>query len=238
MLPRRLGLLLPRGLRGHDRRLVAHRVDAVDARLVCDLDSNGELLTLADGSTVDSDGTTRAAGRICTNAPEKSLLIDRPLANGVDSGYDTIHPINIFPSPDDPTVQAIRGWIEQGAVREDLSPLDFETDVYPILGSNNCGVCHYAGGQADTMDAMQGTFPSIYDGTALEVWTNLTGDGNDIACDAQNNFRVCTNDPDASGLLQNTVNPSNGHISFWTTTDEPDAAILRRWIVEGALFTP
>ena len=31
----------------------------LDAHFTCDLDSNGELLTLSDASVVDADGTTR-----------------------------------------------------------------------------------------------------------------------------------------------------------------------------------
>jgi hypothetical protein len=205
----------------------------LDSKLICTLDGDGELL-----SASDPDGVAAGNARLCTNAPEKSLFIDRPLASGADSGFDSIHPINIFPDASDPTVQVMRAWIEQGARREDLSPVDFATDIYPIVQSSNCGVCHYSGGVADTPEATQGAYPSIYDGSAMEVWNNLTSEGSDVTC-GTDTFRVCVNDADSSLLLQNLLvgNPFD-HIGFYSNTDEKDAALIRRWIVEGALFTP
>ena len=155
-----------------------------------------------------------------------------------DSGYDTVHPQDIFSSAEIPTVQVLLAWIGQGAIRETLEPVDFATEIYPIVQATNCGVCHYAG-NAEVSGATQNGFPSYYDGTAMEVWTNLTGDGNDITCDGSNTYRVCVNDPDSSLVLQNLiVGNSAGHLGFYNTVEEDAPALVRRWILEGATFTP
>lgn len=51
--------------------------------------------------------------RVCTDDPTASLLVVRPLA-GVPS--DDPHPIDIFASEDDPDLQTIISWIQQGAL--------------------------------------------------------------------------------------------------------------------------
>ena len=73
--------------------------------------------------------------------------------------------------------------------------------------------------------------------TAVLRRTNLTGDGAMIACDSSNTYRVCVNDHDASTLLTRSLG-GDGHIAIFSSLDDHDAAVLRQWIFEGALFTP
>lgn len=51
--------------------------------------------------------------RVCVNDPTASLLVVRPLA-GVPAGDP--HPVEIFPSEDDPDLVTIINWINQGAL--------------------------------------------------------------------------------------------------------------------------
>ena len=119
-----------------------------------------------------------------------------------------------------------------------FGPLEFTTDIAPIFAANNCGGCHSAGGNADTAANAQGGFPSVYDGTALEIWTNLTGDGAMVSCSGTDNYRVCINDPEASTVLTNPLQLNSMHLQFWVSMSDPDAATLYQWIQEGAVFTP
>ena len=116
--PEEVYFMLSRGLTPSDYDDQA----ALDAKFICELDTNGELLTLNGGTVIDADASTKENARICTNAPEKSLLVDRPLSTSADSGYDLVHPQDNLPSMDTPAVRAIIGWIEQGARREVLAP--------------------------------------------------------------------------------------------------------------------
>ena len=137
--------------------------------------------------------------------------------------------------------------LEQGARREHVPTIDFTTKIAPILAAQNCGVCHQPGGVADTPDAAQGGFPSYYDGDALEVWTNLTGDGAMITCDSSavpaEEYRVCTNgsEVDNSKVIRAILGQGidgQDHYQLFSSIENNDARLIRQWIFEGALFTP
>jgi hypothetical protein len=72
-----------------------------------------EVYTNLTGPGVECADPEGAPLRVCTNAPESSLFVVRPLA-GVPPNDP--HPTEIFPSLDDPDLQTIIRWIEQGAV--------------------------------------------------------------------------------------------------------------------------
>ncbi len=172
--------------------------------------------------------------RVCTNDPELSLFVTRPLTDPV--GMPDVHPIDIFPTIDDPTMQVIIQWIEQGA----LPPTDvrFEDDIYPLFQKHACVACHTDGGP---MAAMTAGFDADWDLAPFDVWTNLTGPGTTCP-DPANPVRICTDDVFNSLLVTNPLldevgMPDNHPVDAFNSTDHPDMQLIIQWITQGAPFS-
>lgn len=171
--------------------------------------------------------------RVCTNDPALSLFVTRPLTDL--PGMPDVHPIDIFPSIDDPTLQVIMQWIEQGA----LPPSDvrFEQDIYPLFEKHACIACHTAGGPDDAVTA---GFRADWDLAPIEVWENLTGPGTTCP-DPANPLRICTNDPLNSlfvtyPLSDEADRPDPHPVGAFASLDHPDLQLIIQWIAQGALF--
>lgn len=171
--------------------------------------------------------------RVCTNDPEISLFVTRPLTDA--PGMPDVHPIDIFPAIDDPALQVIIQWIEQGA----LPPADvrFEQDIYPLFEKHACIACHTDGGPDAAVTA---GVNADWDLPPMEVWANLTGPGTTCP-DPDNPLRVCTNDPLNSLLvtypLSDEVDEVDPHpVGAFASLDHPDLQLIIQWIAQGALF--
>ncbi len=171
--------------------------------------------------------------RVCTDDPEVSLFITRPLFD--ELGMDDPHPVDIFPSVDDPAVQVIREWIEQGA--QPPIAYNFTEDVYPLFSLYGCVGCHTGGGPPEAVSA---GFNADWDLPPMQAWQNLVGPG--ITCpDVDNPVRVCTDSPGNSLLvtypLIDVMGQDDPHPlkAFGSLTD-PDLQIILQWISQGALF--
>ncbi|MEM7152756.1 MAG: carboxypeptidase-like regulatory domain-containing protein [Myxococcota bacterium] len=171
--------------------------------------------------------------RVCTNDPELSLFVTRPLTDA--PGEPDVHPIDIFPSIDDPTLQVIIDWISQGA----LPPTDvqFEEDIYPLFQKHACVACHTAGGPPTAVNM---GFNADWDLTAMEVYNNLVGPGTTCP-DPDNPVRICTDDVLNSRLvtypLTDKVDEPDSHpVNAFNSSDDPDLQLIIQWIAQGASF--
>ncbi len=171
--------------------------------------------------------------RVCTDDPEISLLVTNPLFDII--GMEDVHPVDIFPSIDDPAMQVIIQWIEQGA----QPPLayNFTDDVYPLFTTYGCIGCHSGGGPPE---AVSGGFAADWSLPPMQAWQNLVGPGTTCP-DLDNPLRVCVDSPAASLLvtypLVDAIGMEDPHPlkAFGSITD-PDLQIIVQWIAQGALF--
>ncbi|MCH9682831.1 MAG: hypothetical protein K0V04_15450 [Deltaproteobacteria bacterium] len=171
--------------------------------------------------------------RVCTNDPELSLFVTRPLTDM--PGMPDVHPIDIFPSIEDPMLQVIIEWIEQGA----LPPTDvrFEQDIYPLFQQHACVACHINGGPPEAVNM---GFAADWSLSPFEVWENLTGPGTTCP-DPANPVRICTDNVLSSLLVTNPLTdevgmPDNHPVDAFNTTDDPDMQLIIQWIAQGAQF--
>lgn len=170
--------------------------------------------------------------RICVDAPERSLMVAYPLA---DEGTPDPHIIDIFPSIDDPTVQVILDWIEQGALPP--AQVQFSTEIYPLFAKHGCTGCHANGGpEAAVLDGVAADWSL----TPYEVWANLVGPG--TTCEgAASPRRVCVDDPARSRLVEFPLAGTSGEAdahpnkTFGALSD-PDLQRIVQWIAQGAEF--
>lgn len=171
--------------------------------------------------------------RVCTNDPEFSLLVTNPLFDEI--GMDDVHPVDIFPSIDDPAMQVIIDWIEQGALPPQA--YNFTEDVYPLFTQYGCVGCHTAGGPPTAITA---GFNADWDLPPMQVWNNLVGPGTTCP-DPDNPVRVCTDDPGNSLLvtypLVDMIGEEDPHpLKAFAALTDPDLQVILQWIAQGALF--
>jgi len=171
--------------------------------------------------------------RVCTDDPELSLLVTNPLFDMI--GMEDIHPVDIFPSLDDPAMRVIIEWIEQGA--QPPTAYNFTEDVYPLFSLYGCVGCHTGGGPPEAVTA---GFNADWDLSAMQVWQNLVGPGT-VCGDLGNPLRVCTNAPGSSLLvtypLVDEVGMQDPHpLKAFANLTDPDLQIILQWIAQGALF--
>ena len=171
--------------------------------------------------------------RVCTDDPDASLMIFYPLFDSV--GGDDPHPVDIFPSLDDPGVQVIREWISQGA--QPPTEYDFTEDVYPLLTAYACVGCHTGGGPPEAANA---GFDADFDLTPMQVWQNLVGPGTTCP-DPMNPLRVCTDTPAISTMvtypLADALGQEDAHpVTAFANLSDPDLQIILQWIAQGAPF--
>ena len=213
-------------------------------------------------------GDTTPENRICTDAPGESLFIRRPTAEvdpctdaATDCGwqYDQtacetdgtcrdVHPVDIFPSEDNPTVQSMLEWVSQGAARgTGIGTVEWEADIYPIFTNQGCIGCHVNGGPPDGMGGVKGERDGVaadWSLSAAEVYANMTGPGTTCLTltggDTTLENRVCTDDVDNSlFVIRPLVDPpmsTDPHpVVIFPTIDHPDMAKIRGWIGQGAI---
>lgn len=171
--------------------------------------------------------------RVCTDNPEISLFVTNPLFDMV--GMEDPHPVDIFPSIDDPAMQVILDWIEQGA--QPPTAYNFTEDVYPLFSLYGCVGCHTGGGPPEAVNA---GFNADWDLPAMQAWQNLVGPGT-VCADLDNPLRVCTNAPGASLLvtypLVDQVGMEDPHpLKAFPSLTDPDLQIILQWIAQGAQF--
>ena len=192
-----------------------------------------------------SGGDTTPENRICTDEPLDSLVIVRPLAE--EPGVDDVHPVDIFPSLANPTVQIILEWIEQGAERgTGIGPVSFENDIYPLFQKHGCVGCHKDGGPPDGMGGVKGErdgFAADWSLSAQEVYDLMTGPGTTCLTgtggDTTLENRICTDDPENSlFVIRPLVDPpdiDDPHpVVIFPTIDHPDMQLIINWITQGA----
>lgn len=167
--------------------------------------------------------------RVCVNAPESSLFVTRPLNDA--AGMLDAHPIDIFPTLEDPSLRVIIEWIEQGA----LPPTDvqFTDDIYPLFTKHGCVGCHTAGGPA-------GASSLDLSVAVADVYGNLIAPGTTCP-DVANPLRVCTDNPAISKLvtfpLTDTPASIDNHpVDAFGTINDPDLQLILQWISQGAMF--
>ncbi len=190
-------------------------------------------------------GDTTLENRICTDDPEDSLVIRRPLAE--EPGQDDVHPVDIFPSIENPTVQIILEWIEQGATRgSGVGPVSFVDDIYPIFQIQGCIGCHKDGGPTDGMGGTLGErdgFSADWSLSAAEVYSLMTGPGTTCQSltppDTTAENRVCTDAPlDSLFVIRPLVDPPDEDdphpVVIFPTVDHPQMQLIINWISQGA----
>lgn len=171
--------------------------------------------------------------RICTDDPANSLFITRPLTEPV--GETDPHPVDIFPSIEDPQVQVMLEWIEQGA--QPPAAISFVEDIYPLFEKHGCIACHTAGGPPE---AVSMGFNADWSLDPQSVYDLLVGPG--ITCpDAANPVRICTEDPLNSKLVSFPLTdapgmPDDHPVNAFATTEHPDMQKIIQWIAQGADF--
>lgn len=170
--------------------------------------------------------------RVCVDDPTSSLLVTLPVR---DTEVEDAHPVNIFTSVDDPSVQVILQWIEQGALPP--TSLQFATDIYPLFTKHGCVGCHSNGGPPQ---AVREGVPADWAEDAYSVWSNLVSLGTTCA-GLERAQRICVDQPEQSTLIQFPLSGSVGlaeahpNKTFGALTD-PDMQRMLQWIAQGALF--
>jgi hypothetical protein len=204
--------------------------------------------------------------RVCLNEPEYSLLLKRPIGDEPPfPGPADPHPIDIFSTIDDPTATVILEWIEQGAPLGDApGPVEFETDIYPLFNQYGCNGCHNPSTPvwASTLATRERCnavssecFLPDWSGDAMAVYDNLVGPGTNCPSNLGSGppsgqidtaeARVCTTNPLNSLMLVRPVADAaypgytDPHpVAIFGSLEEDDAALITRWIQEGAKFAP
>ncbi len=185
------------------------------------------------GPGIDCSADPADPHRVCIDDPPNSLFVTRPVSDLVDEV--DVHPVDIFTSFDDPTLQVIMEWIEQGALPP--AEIRFEEDIYPLFQKHACVACHTAGGP-DGAQSMG--FDADWSLSPFEVWENLTGPG--IVCpDPDNPVRICTDDPLNSKFVTYPLTddpdmPDSHPVNAFPTAEHPDMQLIIQWIAQGALF--
>lgn len=169
--------------------------------------------------------------RICTNDPESSLFIQRPLTDPV--GMPDVHPVDIFNSIEDPQVQVMLEWIEQGA--QPPAAISFVDDIYPLFEIHDCVGCHTDGGPPDAVSA---GFNADWSLEPEEVYNLLVGPGTTCP-NPDNPVRICTDDVLNSKLVTFPLtdppdDPDAHPVNAFATTDHPDMQKIIQWIAQGA----
>ncbi len=181
--------------------------------------------------------------RVCTNAPEESLLIMRPTAN--IPRFNEVHPVDIFPGPDHPQMVIVREWVEQGANPPANLPVDFTTQIYPIFTNRGCVACHTActspmPGAGCKLDDATMTYWSDWNLAPNLVYDNLTGPGTNCADPQNDPLRVCVNAPESSLFVVRPlagVPPGDPHpVEIFPSENDPDLQLIINWISQGASF--
>lgn len=171
--------------------------------------------------------------RICTDDPEASLFVQRPLTEPV--GMDDVHPVDIFPSIDDPTVQVMLEWIAQGA--QPPAAIRFVEDIYPLFAKHGCVACHTGGGPPEAVTA---GFNADWSLTPAEVYNLLVGPG--TTCPNPNDpVRICTDDVLNSKLVSYPLTdppdaPDLHPVNAFASLNHPDMQLIVQWIAQGANF--
>jgi hypothetical protein len=171
--------------------------------------------------------------RVCTDDPENSLFVTNPLFDEI--GMEDVHPVDIFPSLDDPAMRVIVEWIEQGA--QPPTAYNFTEDVYPLFTLYGCVGCHTGGGPPEAVTA---GFQADWSLAPMDVWENLVGPGT-VCPDLDNPLRVCTNAPASSllvtyPLVDDVGMPDPHPLKAFPNLSDPDLQIILQWIAQGALF--
>jgi hypothetical protein len=179
--------------------------------------------------------------RVCTDDPAVSLLIRRPLIEEPGDPPDP-HPASIFPALDDPNLQIIYQWIEQGAERGGATEVvDFVQDIYPIFTRYGCVGCHTNGGPTDGMGGVLGTndgFAADWNLPPSDVYMNLVGPGTTCPNPADPE-RICIDDPELSLLVTRPLTDPPGMddphpVDIFQSSSDPDLALIIEWIRQGA----
>lgn len=173
--------------------------------------------------------------RVCTDDPEISLLVTRPLTDPPDAPDG--HPAEIFPSLDDPSLQIILQWIEQGA--QPPKDVYFESDVYPLFTKYGCVGCHTNGGPREGVNS---GYQADWNLPPAQVYDNLVGPGTTCP-NPETPVRICTDDPANSLLvtypLTDPPNEPDPHpVAAFGSINDPDVQLLIQWIAQGARYAP
>lgn len=171
--------------------------------------------------------------RICTDDPEASLFVQRPLTDPV--GMPDDHPVDIFPSIEDPQVQVMIEWIEQGA--QPPAAISFVEDIYPLFEQHGCIACHTDGGPAEAVTA---GFNADWSLEPQAVYDLLVGPGTTCPNPADP-VRICTDDVLHSKLVSFPLTdppgePDDHPVNAFATTEHPDMQLIIQWIAQGADF--
>jgi hypothetical protein len=109
--------------------------------------------------------------------------------------------------------------------------LSFRTDVYDILKSSGCPVCHTPGGRGDLDPSGQGAHVLFED--PQRAYLSLTAGA--LTCEGQKR-RLCVDDPAASRLILQVMagqGTSQESVAF-TDWSDPKLQTILRWIASGA----
>ena len=171
--------------------------------------------------------------RICTDNPEASLFIQRPLTDL--PGMPDVHPVDIFPSIEDPMIQVMLDWIEQGA--QPPAAISFVEDVYPLFEKHGCIACHTAGGPPEAVTA---GFNADWSLDPESVYDLLVGPGTTCP-NPDDPVRICTDDVLNSKLVSYPLTdppdePDLHPVNAFASTDHPDMQLIIQWIAQGANF--
>ncbi|MEM6294274.1 MAG: carboxypeptidase-like regulatory domain-containing protein [Myxococcota bacterium] len=171
--------------------------------------------------------------RICTDDPQDSLFVQRPLTD-LPAEPD-VHPVDIFTSIEDPTVQVMLQWIEQGALPP--TEISFVEDIYPLFTKHGCVACHTGGGPAE---AVSNGFDADWSLDPEEVYNNLVGPGTTCP-NPDDPVRICTDDVLNSKfvtypLTDDPTDPDDHPVNAFASTDHPDLQLIIQWIAQGADF--
>ncbi len=171
--------------------------------------------------------------RICTDNPEASLFVQRPLTDL--PGMPDVHPVDIFTSIESPMVQIMLEWIEQGA--QPPAAISFVEDIYPLFEKHGCIACHAGGGPPEAVTA---GFNADWSLDPESVYDLLVGPG--ITCpNPDDPLRICTDDVLNSKLVSFPLTdppgePDTHPVNAFATTDHPDMQLIIQWIAQGANF--
>ncbi len=171
--------------------------------------------------------------RICTDDPEVSLFVQRPLTDPI--GMPDVHPVDIFPSIEDPQVQVMLEWLEQGA--QPPAAISFVEDIYPLFEIHGCVACHTDGGPPEAVTA---GFNADWSLDPEAVYDLLVGPGTTCP-NPDDPVRICTDDVLNSKLVSFPLtdppdDPDDHPVNAFATTDHPDMQLIIQWIAQGADF--